>query len=165
MLGLQGGLPLQGFQAKVGREHSRQRKQTASQYLLSLPNTQRMQKSCGASRHKKVPRLFGACGLVRRPKREVPECAGLGQLQALGVSFLLFSPPKTIMVLALQVFRACQFFFHSGECSYLFLSPCSHYALTQTHHLRNECLHLPLNQSPCLQPLVPFNIFCAWLLN
>lgn len=92
LLGLQGGLSIQSFQMKVGMEHSRPRKQTASQYLPSLPDTLGMQKNCGAARHQKVLRLLGACGLVRRQKRQVPECAGLGQILALGVLPSLLSP-------------------------------------------------------------------------
>lgn len=39
-LGLQEGIRPWHFQAKVGTQHSSRKKQTASQYLLSLPNLQ-----------------------------------------------------------------------------------------------------------------------------
>lgn len=168
LLGLQGGLSTWSFQVKVGMEHSRPRKQTASQYLPSLPDTLGMQKSCGAARHQKVLRLLGACGLVGRQKRQVPECAGLGQIPALGVSFLLFSPPKTIVDHSLG-YAGSQgpSVLPSWSVMLVFVPfPCSHYsALAQTHHLRSECLHLPLNQFPCLQPLALLSIFRTRLPN
>ena len=97
--------------------------------------------SCESARHREARWPLGYCGLERR---QVPQCAGLGQLPALGVSFLPSSPslrPLWTTALTLQVPRAGQFFLLGGKCSHLSLFSCSHCSvLIQAHHLRNEHL-------------------------
>lgn len=124
MLCLQRGLTAQSSQAKVGTEHSRQKKQTASQYLLSLPNTQSVVnngKTCRAARPRKAPWLPGACVLVRRQRRGRLSVRGWGNYwlwHCLPSSILCLRPSWTT-ALTLPVPRASQFFPVGGEHSHL----------------------------------------------
>lgn len=118
-----------GFQVKVGMEHSRPRKQTASQYLLSLPDTLRMQKSCGAARHQKVLRLLGACGLVGSRGGRAGANTGSGSVLPPVLS------PKTIMDHSLGYAGSQGLSILSSWSAMLIFVPfpCSHYsALAQT---------------------------------
>lgn len=82
---------LHSFPAKVGIEHSRQRKQTASQYLLSLPNTQGNEGKLWRCQTQEVSQTPWSLWSGEETEGQVPECAGLGRRMALGMSFLLSS--------------------------------------------------------------------------
>ena len=146
VLGLQGSLPTWHFQAKVGTRHSSQRKQTASQYLLSLPTPQHV-----VGNGEKLPGCQtqgdSVTPLSLWSGKETEE-AGTSVYRAgtTTSSGSVFPPlsaslrPSWTTVLAMQVRRAGQFFLLGGEHSHSALFLCSHCpVLTQTH-LRNECL-------------------------
>lgn len=130
-LGLQEGVPPWHFRAEVGTQHSSRRKQTASQYLRSLPNPGHVvgngEKLWGCQiQGGSVTPLSLWSG--EETEEAGTSGSGLGHLLAPAVSFLLcLSQPQTITDPQLQLCSSPEPASSSfgGEHSLLLLYPCS----------------------------------------
>lgn len=161
--GLAGRPSFLEFSGKSENRASRQKKQRASQYLLSLPNTQGIEEKlwgCQTQEGSQTPwslwsgeETEEACTWVCR----VGATTGSGSLSSSLLSPLDHNGPQSWLW---RSPRPASSSFLSGSAHISPLS-CSHCCvLTETHYLRTECLQLPLNKFPLLQPLDLFNIFC-----